>query len=254
MDPRRLTRRAHPTSKESPVTDYVTVTAPDGGEFAAYRAVPESGRGPGLLVFQEIFGINDNIRGICDRLAGEGYLALAPDMFWRLEPRFERKDESDLEACMAMAGRFDLGAAEGDITATLAHLRGMAECTGRTGAIGFCLGGTLTYLCATTARVDGAGIDAAVPYYGSGINALLDRVDDLRCPTLFHYGDRDPYISGEQIAEVEAAVAGRAEVTVQHHDAGHAFSNWDAPSMYDERAAARAWRQTLAFLARHLRP
>lgn len=235
------------------MTRYERVPAPDGDEFDAYLALPEAGRGPGVLVFQEIFGINDNIRGICDRLAGEGYVALAPDMFWRLERRFERKDESALAECMAMVQRLDFAAAAGDITAAFAHLRAMPESTGKVGAIGFCLGGTLTWLCATTARVDGAGIDAAVPYYGSGIQDMLDRADALECPALFHYGDRDPYIPAEQIAAVEAAVGGKPQVEVRHYDAGHAFSNWDAPSMYDEQAAKEAWGHTTAFLARHLR-
>ncbi|MFR9800992.1 dienelactone hydrolase family protein [Pseudonocardia sp. RS010] len=235
------------------MTRYERVPAPGGGEFDAYLALPEGGRGPGVLVFQEIFGINDNIRGICERLAAEGYVALAPDMFWRLERRFERKDESALTECMGMVQRFDLAAAGGDITAALAHLRTLPECTGRVGALGFCLGGTLTWLCATTARVDGAGIDAAVPYYGSGIHEMLDRAADLECPVLFHYGDRDPYIPAEQIAKVEAEVAGRPHVQVRHYDAGHAFSNWDAPSLYDATAAAEAWGHTTAFLATHLK-
>lgn len=231
---------------------YEKITAADGGMFDAYRALPGSGRGPGLLVLQEVFGVNDNIREICDRLAGRGYVVLAPDMFWRLEPRFERKDESDLQTCMGMAQRMDFGDAIADMTATFAHLRGMDACTGKVGAIGFCLGGTLTYLCATTSRVDGTGIDAAVPYYGSGIHTMLDRADQLECPSLFHYGDRDPYIPADQVAAVEAAMAGKPDVTVRHHDAGHAFSNFDAPSLYDERAAAEAWEQTYAFLAEHL--
>ena len=231
---------------------YERVTAPDGGAFDAYCAVPEAGSGPGVLVFQEIFGINDNIRGICDRLAGEGYVALAPDMFWRLEPRFERKDESGAPDGMALAQRLDPRAAVGDITATLAHLRAMPECTGTVGAIGFCLGGWLAYLCAVSARVDGRGIDAAVPYYGSVINSMLDRVDDLECPSLFHYGTRDEYIPLENVEEVERAVAGKPQVTVRRYDAGHAFSNWDAPSMYDETAAQEAWGHTLVFLREHL--
>ncbi|GAA2891437.1 dienelactone hydrolase family protein [Pseudonocardia halophobica] len=235
------------------MTRYERVPAPDGDEFDAYLALPEDGRGPGVLVFQEIFGINDNIRGICDRLAGEGYVALAPDMFWRLERRFERKDESALAECMGMVQRLDFAAAAGDIAAAFAHLRAMPESTGKVGAIGFCLGGTLTWLCATTARVDGAGIDAAVPYYGSGIQDMLDRADALECPALFHYGDRDPFIPQEQIEKVEAAVGGKPQVEVRHYDAGHAFSNWDAPSMYDEKAAVEAWGHTTAFLARHLR-
>jgi len=232
-----------------PPMSYEKVTTPDG-TFDAYLALPESGQGPGVLVFQEIFGINDNIRGICDRLAAEGYVALAPDMFWRLEPRFERKDESGMQDGMGMVQRLDFGAAARDMSAALAHLRGLDACTGKVGAIGFCLGGTLTYLCATT----DPDLDAAVPYYGSGIHDMLGSADNLRCPTLFHYGDRDPFIPAEQIALVDAAMADKPNVTVQHHDAGHAFSNWDAPSMYDEKAAAEAWEQTHAFLAATLRP
>jgi carboxymethylenebutenolidase len=225
------------------MTRYETIR--DG--FDGYLALPGSGGGPGVVVFQEIFGINDNIRGICDRLAGEGYVALAPDVFWRLEKRFERKDESGMPDGMALVQELDFGLAAEDAAATVAHLRGLPETTGRVGAIGFCLGGTLTYLCATSTDVD-----AAVPYYGSGIHDMLDRADRLTCPTLFHYGDRDPYIPSEQIEKVENAMAGKPNVTVQHHDAGHAFSNWDAPSMYDERAAAAAWEQTRGFLARNL--
>ena len=225
------------------MTRYETIR--DG--FDGYLALPDSGGGPGVVVFQEIFGINDNIRGICDRLAGEGYVALAPDVFWRLEERFERKDESGMQDGMAMVQKLDFGLAAQDAAATVAHLRGLPETTGRVGAIGFCLGGTLTYLCATSTDVD-----AAVPYYGSGIHDMLDRADRLTCPTLFHYGDHDPFIPGEQIEMVEKAMADKANVTVRRHDAGHAFSNWDAPSMYDERAAAEAWEQTRSFLARNL--
>lgn len=225
------------------MTRYETIR--DG--FDGYLAVPDSGSGPGVVVFQEIFGINDNIRGICDRLAGEGYVALAPDVFWRQEKRFERKDESGMPDGMAMVQQLDFGLAAQDAADTVAHLRGLPETTGRVGAIGFCLGGTLTYLCATSTDVD-----AAVPYYGSGIHDMLDRADRLTCPTLFHYGDHDPYIPVEQIEAVEKAMAGRSNVVVQRHDAGHAFSNWDAPSMYDERAATEAWEQTRAFLARNL--
>jgi carboxymethylenebutenolidase len=169
------------------MTRYETIR--DG--FDAYLALPDAGRGPGVVVFQEIFGINDNIRGICDRLAGEGYVALAPDVFWRLEKRFERKDESGMQDGMAMVSKLDFGLAAQDAAATVAHLRGLPETVGRVGAIGFCLGGTLTYLCATSTDVD-----AAVPYYGSGIHDMLDRADRLVCPTLFHYGVHDPVHPG----------------------------------------------------------
>src|SRR5687768_13992669 len=88
-------------------TRYETIAAADGGEFAAYCAVPESGSGPGVLLFQEIFGINDNMRGLAEKLAAEGFVTLVPDMFWRIEPRFERKDESGIGDAFAIAQKFD---------------------------------------------------------------------------------------------------------------------------------------------------
>jgi carboxymethylenebutenolidase len=232
---------------------YETVTAADGGTFEAYCAVPDAGTGPGILLFQEIFGINDNMRGLADRLATEGYVVLVPDMFWRIEPRFERKDESGMGDAFAMVQQFDLEQGIADIQATHAHLLGMGECSGKVGAAGFCLGGTLTFACAARSRVDGRGIDAAVPYYGSGINDLLGSIDSIECPVLFHYGAQDPSIPEEKIAEVEAAAARHPHMTVERYEAGHAFSNWDAPSMYQKAAADLAWERTLAFFGAHLR-
>lgn len=229
-----------------------TVTTPDGRTFTAHCAVPDR-PGPGVLLFQEIFGVNDNMRGLADRLAGEGYVVLVPDVFWRIEPGFERNDESALQECMAMVGQLDWATVPDDISATHAHLLSLPECTGTVGAVGFCLGGTLTLLAAAKSRVDGKGIDAAVSYYGSGNNGLLPMLDQVGCPVLFHYGDQDPFIPIESIEEVERAVAGRPGMRVERYDAGHAFSNWDAPSMYDQAAAAAAWTTTTDFLAEHLR-
>lgn len=233
-------------------TRYERVTAHDGGEFDAFCAVPDRDTGPGILLFQEIFGINDNIRGVAGRLAEAGYLTLAPDMFWRIAPRFERNDESTLRECMAMVAQLDWESAGADITSTFAHLLAMPGCSGKVGGVGFCLGGTLTYLFATSSRVDGRGPDAAVSYYGSGIDRMLDRAGSIESPMLFHYGDDDPYIPQEQVAAVEAAVGERPGVTVHHYAAGHAFSNWDAPSMYAAEAADLAWERTLGFFAREL--
>ena len=228
------------------------IASDDGGTFEAFCALPADGRGPGVLLFQEIFGINDNMRGIAERLAGEGYAVLVPDMFWRLEPRFERKGESGLADAFAMVQKFDFATGVRDIQSTHAHLLGMDECTGKVGAMGFCLGGTLAFAAAASSRIGGRGIDAAVPYYGSGINDMLGLADQLECPTMFHYGDADAFIPHEKIAEVEQAVAGRSNVVFHRYDAGHAFSNWDAPSMYDKDAAELAWSRTIAFLAEHL--
>lgn len=228
-----------------------TVTTTDGRTFAAHCAVPDR-PGPGILLFQEVFGINDNMRGLADRLAREGYVVLVPDVFWRLEPGFERKDESALEECLAMVGRLDWDAVPGDVSATHAQLLSLPECTGTAGSVGFCLGGTLSLLAAATSRVDGKGLDAAVSFYGSGNAGLLGRLDDVPCPVLFHYGDRDPWIPRSDVELVEQAVAGRPGMRVERYDAGHAFSNWDAPSMYDRPAAEAAWTSTLGFLGEHL--
>jgi carboxymethylenebutenolidase len=234
-------------------TRYETITAGDGGTFEAYCAVPASGSGPGMLLFQEIFGINDNMRTLADRLAEAGYVTLVPDMFWRIEPRFERKDESGIGDAFAIVQQLDFAKAIEDIKATHAHLLGMSECTGKVGAMGFCLGGGLAFAAATMSRVDGRGPDAAVPYYGSPVNDMLGQVGNLECATMFHYGNNDAFIPEEKIAEVENAVAGNSNVTFHRYDAGHAFSNWDAPSMYNQDAADLAWSRTLAFLDDHLR-
>ena len=233
-------------------TRYETIAAGDGGTFEAFCAIPERGSGPGVLLFQEIFGINDNMRGLAERLADAGYVTLVPDMFWRIEPRFERKDESGIGDAFAIVQKFDFETGIADIQATHAHLLGMPECTGRVGTIGFCLGGGLAFAAATRSRVDGRGPDAAVPYYGSPVNGLLGFVAQLECPTMFHYGNNDAFIPEEQIAEVERAVAGKSHVVFHRYDAGHAFSNWDAPSMYQAEAAELAWSRTLEFFTAHL--
>jgi carboxymethylenebutenolidase len=227
---------------------YEQISAADGGTFEAYCARPEAGRGPGILVFQEIFGINDNIRDLCDRLAAEGYVALAPDMFWRIEPRFERKDESGIGDAFAIVSKYDAEQGVEDIAAAHAHLRAMPECSGKVGAVGFCLGGGLAF-----AALALTGVDAAVSYYGSAVNSMLEHADKVTNPLMFHYGVNDAFIPVENIDEVEAAFAGRDHVAFHRYEAGHAFSNNDAPSMYDEQAASVAWDRTLEFFDRTLR-
>lgn len=232
-------------------TRYEQIKAHDGGTFEAFCAVPSSRRGPGILLFQEVFGVNDNMRSLAERLAAAGFVTLVPDLFWRLEPRFERNDESGIADGMAMVQRFDHVSAGADITSTFAHLLAMPECTGRVGGVGFCLGGTLAYVFAATSRVDGHGPAAVVSYYGSGIHDLLHLAGSISCPIMFHYGSRDPYIPEDRIAAVEAAVSDRPGVEFYRYEAGHAFSNWDAPSLYDKEASDLAWERTLDFLALH---
>jgi carboxymethylenebutenolidase len=226
------------------------VPSPDGGgTFAAHVTVPDAGSGPGVVVLHEIFGVNDYVTSACRRLAELGYVAMAPDLFWRIAPGLAlAHDEEGLTAAMANVARFDADAAVGDAAAAVEHLRGLPEVRGGVGVLGFCLGGTLAYLVAAAAAPD-----AAVSYYGSGVPAALDQADDIRCPLLVHFGGDDPYIPREQIEAARQALAHRPGVTfVVHEDAGHAFDNHEAEVFHDPEAAATAWRQTAEFLGEAL--
>ena len=144
----------------------IDITAADGKRFSGYLSLPESGRGPGLILLQEIFGVNAAIRGAADLFAAEGYVVLAPDLFFRLEPGVELGYEgADRQKAMSLLKRFDINQAIADIGAGLHTLKARPECNGKVGVIGYCLGGRLAYLSA--ARLP---VEAAVAYYGGGID------------------------------------------------------------------------------------
>ena len=234
-------------------TSRTETIAVDGGSFTAHVALPASGSGPGLVVLQEIFGVNGYIRSVCERLAEMGYVALAPDMFWRQEPGFTvepSEGEEGMQRAFAAVGGFDWGTVGSDVGAALTHLRGLPECSGDAGLIGFCFGGTLTFLGA-------AALDptCAVSYYGSGVAGNLDLADQVTCPILFHFGGNDPYLPNEDSQAVADRFADVESATVLiQPDAGHAFDNHLNPMFSDPPAAAAAWTATTAFLAEHLPP
>ena len=164
----------------------------DDGEMGMEVWVPDAGSGPALLVIQEIFGVGPYIRAVAERLATAGYVVGAPDVFWRFAPGWEAgHDEAGLTSSMQQAGNLDPGKAVGDCVAAVEHLGGLAETVGRPGVLGFCLGGTLAF---GVAIEDGPSV--CVSYYGSGVPGMLDRLDDVACPTIFHFGNDDAYIPG----------------------------------------------------------
>ncbi len=231
-------------------TRSVQLAAPDGGTFSAFVAVPEAGRGPGVLVIQEIFGVNAYIRDVCERLAVAGFVALAPDVYWRIQPgtEFDSSDPASLGPAMEVTGKWDAEAGLGDLGAALDQLGALPEVQGGCGVIGFCFGGTQTFRIA-------ADFDpvCAVSYYGSGVAGLLGDVEAIACPTLFHFGGDDPYLPLADAEAVAAAAAGRDHLTVRiHAGAGHAFDNHLAPHFSQPATAVRAWTETLAFLFAHL--
>ena len=230
-----------------------TVTAPDGGTFDAHLVVPEGGSGPGILLLQEIFGVNDFVLGKADDLAGLGYVVVCPDVFWRIERNVALPhDEEGLTAAFGHAqayGAIDEATRTGDLVAALDHLRGLGEVTGPVAVMGYCLGGTLAYALAVAAEPD-----ACVSYYGSGVAGNLGAAGSITCPVLFHFGGADPYIPREQADAVAEAFEGRDDVEVHvQPEAGHAFENLLAPAFADADAAARSWALTTDFLARTLR-
>ena len=153
----------------------ITIDAADGGRFQAYLSLPACGSGPGIVLLQEIFGVNASIRAVADIYAEEGYVVVAPDLFWRIEPGVDLGyGEAEIEQAFALGGRFDVDLGVADITATVAALRALPACQGKIGTLGFCLGGKLAYLAAAR-----SGIDCAVGYYGVGIERYLGEVDDI---------------------------------------------------------------------------
>jgi carboxymethylenebutenolidase len=224
------------------------VKVPDG-EFRLHVWTPERGRGPGILLIQEIFGVGEYMEAVAEDLTAMGYVVAAPDMFWRIEPDWTTKHtEEALPKGMSMVSQFDWDKGQDDVEAALQALKGLPEVDGRVGVIGFCFGGTLAYLLATRAEAD-----AVVSFYGSGVPGALGALDAVRSPLQFHFGGSDDYIPREDVAAVERAVAGRdrTEIHVQE-DGGHAFHNRKAPMFYQPEPAERAWRLTEGFLGRYL--
>ena len=200
---------------------YIEITSADGGRFKAYMTVPASGRGPGIVLCQEIFGINPYVREVADLYAEEGYVVLAPDLFWRMEPNVDMGySPEEWQKAFDFFQRFDVDAGIKDIAATVQALRGRPECSGKVGALGHCLGGKLAYLAAAR-----AGVDCAVGYYGVGIEGHLNEKDKIRCPMVLHIAGEDKYVPKEAQEQIKAAFANRPDVEIYAYPGqDHAFA------------------------------
>lgn len=232
------------------VVSSTAIRTPDGAAMGAHLSLPESGHGPGALVLMEIYGVGSYIKRATERLAELGYVALAPDLYRRIEPGLELEhDEAGLHRALETGQRLDQQGAVEDTVTALEALRRRPEVDGRPVAlVGFCLGGSLAYFAAAASNPD-----AAVCYYGSAIAGALDQAERISCPVLFHFGREDTYIP-VQDAERVCAYAEKREGWECHiqADAGHAFDNHDAPMFSRPEAASRAWELTREFLARNL--
>jgi carboxymethylenebutenolidase len=216
--------------------------------FAGYLALPPAGRGPGLLLFQEIFGVNHHIRAVAEQYAQDGFVVLAPDLFWRQAPRVELGYAGDdWKRAFALMQGYAPAEAVADIAASAAALRARPEVGGgKVGAVGYCMGGRMAYLAAAT-----AGIDAAAPFYGGGIHLQLERAAGIACPMQFHYAGHDDHIPPEAVESVRQAFAGKAAEVHVYPGSMHGFNCWERAS-YHAPSAALAHGRTLQFLATQL--
>jgi len=226
----------------------ITIEIPDGA-MGGYLATPASGRGPGIVVIQEIFGVNNVMRDLADGFAARGFFALAPDLFWRLEPGVKLTDKTDAEWKRAfdLMNRFDAAKGVSDIQAAIARLRKQDGCTGKVGAVGYCLGGLLAYL--TAARTDS---DASVGYYGVNIQTMLGEAAKIKKPLMLHIAGKDEYVPPAAQKEIVEGLKGNALVTLHTYpEMNHAFARAGG-AHYDRANAELANGRSETFFRQHL--
>jgi len=217
------------------------------GSMDLHVWVPDAHPRAAVLLLQEIFGVGPYIRAVAERLADAGYVVAAPDVFWRFAPNWESDhSEQGLADSVAKVQELDFPQAVNDCVAALEHLAGLTEVTGRPGVLGYCLGGTLAWAVAANAEPS-----CCVSYYGSGVPSMLGMIDQVHCPTLFHFGNADAYIPNDGVDAVGGAIAGRDGFFLNVEDAGHAFDNHESEMFWNEPAAKSAWAKTMSFLTEH---
>lgn len=226
------------------MSNTLQIQVPDG-TFSGYLALPSKAPAPGIVVIQEIFGVNASMRAICDWLASEGYCALCPDLFWRIEPGIDITDKTgeELKRAFELYGLFDTPAGMTDIAASITALRNLPACNGKVGTLGFCLGGNLAYLAATQTDTD-----VSVSYYGVGIDQHLDEARNITKPLLLHIAGKDEFVPPSAQESIIKTFENHPLVkTYRYPDRDHAFARPDGMH-YHKEDADLANARSLAFL------
>ena len=229
-------------------TSPMTITTPDGA-FGAYVARPAAARAPAVVVIQEIFGVNAVMRGVCDELAKAGFLAVCPDLFWRIEPGIDITDHSEAEwkRAFELYNAFDVEQGVEDIAATIAAVRANPGCAGKVGSVGFCLGGLLSFLTAT--RTDA---DASACFYGVGIEQFVGEAATLNKPLVLHIAEEDQFVAKPAQEQIKAALKNHDGVEIYSYPGrDHAFAR-KGGEHYDAADAHLAEERTLDFFNKTL--
>lgn len=231
------------------MNEETSLQATDGsGGFAVYIARPAEPNGGAIVVIQEIFGVNRDVRQKCDDWAAKGYVALAPDLFWRQQPGIQLTDQSEAEwqRAFQLYQGFDVDKGIEDLEATIAAARAMGR--SKVGTVGFCLGGLLAYLCATRTSAD-----ANVGYYGVGIDGRLDEAVRITRPLLLHVAVEDRFVDAQAQARIHAGLDRHRHVTVLDYPSlDHAFTRLGGQH-YDAAGATLAHARTEGFFAAALK-
>ncbi|HUB94390.1 MAG TPA: dienelactone hydrolase family protein [Stellaceae bacterium] len=226
-------------------SDWITLGEAGGRRFEAYRALPASGRGTGILILHDMFGITPPFRDLAEAYARRGFPTLVPNQFWRADQAGTLSYETGHAEANARLAAFDFDRAVDGMTLSLAALRRLASCDGKVVALGFCFSGRLAYLAA--ARTD---VEAAIGFYALGISHHVAEAGAITCPLQLHYGLADEHVPQAEIDAVASALKGRPNVALHLYEgAGHSFFNPVRP-MYDPTASALAARRIDALLAR----
>lgn len=227
----------------------IMIAAADGGRFAAYLARPPNASAPSVVVLHEVFGVNADIRQTCDALADHGFIAIAPDLFWRQEPGVDLSvtSESDWNRGLALYSAYDRDQGVSDIVAALKAAGHLEGATGKAGVMGYCLGGLMTFL--TAAR---SNVDAAVAFHGGDTEKYLGEAKSITGPLLMHLADEDEFITPVAQSAIRAALSDKPNVQIYGYPhCHHAFSRHGG-AHYDVAAATLANERTWSFLRENL--
>lgn len=229
----------------------ITISAADSsGSFNAFVSYPDRPLpAPAVILIQEIFGVNKNMRDLCLKLSQSGYIAVCPDLFWRQEPGIQLTDQTpeEWDRAFELYQGFDVNKGVDDLKATLAFMRSQKDCSGKIGTVGYCLGGKLAYLMATRSDAD-----CNISYYGVEIEKLLDESNNIRKPLLMHLAEKDKFVSSAAQQQITQALGSNKQVEIEiYAGVDHAFTRIGG-AHYNAAAAERANNRTQAFLAQHL--